>query len=124
MNREKIKSKARMPLVFFPHSPLFHKHLVTSCTKQKIKADKDIGKIFVMCRGGKEKGSGTSPLSPHTAPDEGYGPCSGGSEEKWTKPREVRDGGGPRTQSSSPKSSMCGRGRMGKVRRFKDGAAK
>lgn len=43
MNREKIKSKARVPLGFFSHSPLFHKHLVTSCTNQKIKAEKDIG---------------------------------------------------------------------------------
>lgn len=35
LNREKIKSKARMPLGFFPHSPLFLKHLVTSCTNKK-----------------------------------------------------------------------------------------
>lgn len=35
IEQEKIKSKARMPLSFFPHSPLFLKHLVTSCTNKK-----------------------------------------------------------------------------------------
>lgn len=70
---------------FFFHSPLFHKHLVPSCTNQKIKVEKGVGKISVMCWGRKGEGLGASPLPPHTAPNAGYGPCRGDLRRRWQK---------------------------------------
>jgi hypothetical protein len=45
-----MESTARILLGLFFHSPLFHKHLVTSCTNQKIKAETGV-QIFVKYMG-------------------------------------------------------------------------
>ena len=42
--------------LFLPPFSLLHKHLVTSCTNQKIivmKGEKAVGKIFMMCLWGR-----------------------------------------------------------------------
>lgn len=84
MNREKIKSKARTLLGLFFHSPLFHKHLVTSCTNQKIKTEKGIGKIFVMCKGWEGRKGWEPVLSPHTQPwMRAMAPVAGDLRRRW-----------------------------------------
>lgn len=93
------RSKRSQTLLgLFSHSPLFHNHLVTSCTNQKIKAEKGGGKISVMCAwagGGGRKSREAVPGS--TALDRAmYGPCHAGSEQELGEdPGWLRDGGGP-----------------------------
>lgn len=55
-----------------------------------------MGKISVMCRGWVGRKGGEPVLSLHTALDEGYGPCSRGSEVEVGKdPGWVKDGVSP-----------------------------
>lgn len=72
--------------LFFSRFPLLHKHLVTSCTNKKDNNNEGRGECREHFYDGlgaqREEGVGTSPLPPHTVPDEGYDPCSGGSEEQ------------------------------------------